>query len=111
VAAMEAMFSKALIAHIIGDWLFNTAYLRKRKQKEFYILILHVLITSLPFVVLGFSLAQILFIAISHAIIDGFRLGYWWSRLIGNDEEKLYAQQMDDQAFHLIAIWTILQMR
>lgn len=27
------MFAKALIAHIIGDWLLNTAYLRERKQR------------------------------------------------------------------------------
>ena len=105
------MFSKALIAHIIGDWLLNSAYLRERKQREFGFLILHVLITSLPFILLGFSPIQVYLIAISHIFIDGSHLGYWWSRLIGKDEEKLYAQYMDDQAFHLIAIWTILQMR
>ena len=104
------MFSKALIAHIIGDWLLNTNYLRVRKQREISFLILHVLITSLPFILLGFSSRQVLYFAISHIIIDGWHLGYWWGRLVGHPKEKLYAQYMDDQAFHLIAIWTVLQI-
>ena len=107
---MADLFITALIAHLIGDWLINWRGLKDLKIRSKLGLLLHVFITSIPFIIMGFTPFHTLLIAISHLIIDGFHLGLLWSRYIGRDDDILYPQFMNDQAFHIIAIWAILQL-
>ena len=103
------MFINALVAHLLGDWLLQNSWMTKNKRESRKVLVVHVLVTALPFVVFGFSLGQIIMIAITHLLIDGFQLGSLWNRLFKKDD-YLFVKAMDDQALHVLSIWIVLYL-
>ena len=101
------MLTKAIVAHVVGDWLFQNSWMARNKGRDMRVLIIHVLITGIPFIFIGLSVAQIILIALSHLLIDGYKLGKVWNRIFKQDD-YLFVQIMSDQAFHLLSIAIIV---
>jgi hypothetical protein len=63
-----------LLLHLIGDYVLQTDWMARTKVRSSLATLCHVLVYSLPFLLLSPSLAAIMVIAVSHFLIDRFRL-------------------------------------
>ena len=63
-----------LLAHLVGDYIFQIDWMAKNKTKKWWIALVHALTYTLPFLFLTTSASALLVICLSHAVIDYFRL-------------------------------------
>jgi hypothetical protein len=63
-----------LLLHLIGDYVTQTDWMARTKTSTTVAALCHAGVYSLPFLLLSPSLAAILVIALSHFLIDRFRL-------------------------------------
>jgi hypothetical protein len=63
-----------IILHLIGDYVTQTDWMAKNKTKSHRAACAHALVYSLPFLLLSPSLAAFSVIAVTHFLIDRFRL-------------------------------------
>ena len=63
-----------LLAHLVGDYIFQTDKMARLKTGSWLWAIMHGLTYSLPFMLFRPSLAALAVIAGSHILIDRFRL-------------------------------------
>lgn len=63
-----------LLAHLLGDYVLQTDRMAQRKTGSLWWALVHGVIYTLPFLLLTHSLVALEVIAISHAIVDRFRL-------------------------------------
>ena len=63
-----------LLLHLIGDYVLQTDWMARAKVRASFAAACHAIVYSLPFLLLSPSLAAIAFIALSHFLIDRFRL-------------------------------------
>jgi len=63
-----------LLLHLIGDYVFQTDWMARAKMRATLAAALHAVVYSLPFLLLSPSPAAIAVIAVSHYLIDRYRL-------------------------------------
>lgn len=63
-----------LLCHGVGDYLLQSDYMAQMKTKDLRVAFLHATFYSLPFLLLKPSLAALLVITCTHAVIDRYRL-------------------------------------
>ena len=63
-----------LLLHLIGDYVTQTDWMARTKTSTTVAALCHAVVYSLPFLLLSPSVAAILVIAVSHFLIDRFRL-------------------------------------
>lgn len=63
-----------LLLHLIGDYVTQTDWMARTKARASFAAICHALVYSLPFLLLSPSLTAFAVIAVSHFLIDRFRL-------------------------------------
>ncbi len=63
-----------LLLHLIGDYVTQTDWMARAKVSTTFAALCHALIYALPFLLLRPTLAAIVVIALSHLLIDRFRL-------------------------------------
>jgi len=68
-----------LLLHLIGDFVTQTDWMARTKTSRTFAALCHALVYSLPFLLLSPSLAAIAVIALSHLLIDRFRLARYVS--------------------------------
>lgn len=71
---LELALIISLIAHLFGDYVFQTNYMALEKTSKWLPAVLHGLTYTLPFLFATHSLAALLVIGGTHIIIDRFRL-------------------------------------
>jgi hypothetical protein len=76
------IFEKLLIAHFIGDWIFQPTWMGIRKTSEWKVRFLHCLIYTICFAWL--SLPVCLWIFTTHYIIDSYKPLYWFRKFRGD---------------------------
>ena len=89
------MIYKLLLAHFVGDLVLQPIALEELKKQYFYFFLAHCLLYTLPFYVIGMQTPVLIYLFVTHLIIDSMKLG-----------EVLTTMQ--DQFLHLIALVTIL---
>lgn len=62
-----------LILHLIGDYITQSDWMANNKTKQWIPAIIHALVYSIPFLLIG-SLYAFVVIAVTHAFIDRHRL-------------------------------------
>lgn len=74
--------SDQLLCHLIGDYLIQTDYMAQTKTKSSVAAAAHAASYTLPFLFLTQSIGALAFIAITHFIIDRFRLAKYicWAK-------------------------------
>jgi Protein of unknown function (DUF3307) len=70
----EAGTVEQLLLHLIGDYVTQTDWMARSKASTTFPALCHAVVYSLPFLLLSPSLAAIVVIAVSHFLIDRFRL-------------------------------------
>lgn len=63
-----------LLLHLIGDYITQTDWMATEKTKRYIAAIAHAVVYSLPFLLLGPSLAAFATISLTHFAIDRYRL-------------------------------------
>ena len=98
-----------LLCHLTGDFLLQNTWMGENKSKKTWICLLHVLIYTSVFLLLTTSWKALLFIGVTHFIIDRFQLPKYLIRL-KTPGGKLYPsfgfkpEQPHYQAFWLYVI-------
>lgn len=70
-----------LLAHLVGDYFLQPHWMATEKTKRWFPAILHGLIYSLPFLFLTTSPLALGIIAVTHMVIDRYRLANWVARI------------------------------
>ena len=70
-----------LLAHLIGDYVFQSHWMAVEKTKHSIPAILHGITYTIPFLFLTLNPIVLLIIALSHLVIDRFRLANWVARI------------------------------
>ena len=63
-----------LIVHLIGDYILQTDKMAREKVIYWQMALLHAFCYTIPFLLITLSFTQLLFIFLTHAIIDHYRL-------------------------------------
>lgn len=63
-----------LLAHLVGDYVLQSDWMANEKTKSWWPAIAHGLTYTLPFLLITQSIPALLVIAVTHIIIDRFRL-------------------------------------
>ena len=75
-----------IIAHAIGDYMLQNDWMAAKKgymTKDGYIAcFIHCLFYTIPFLLIGASTAQWVFIFSTHFLIDKYKLATYWVKLI-----------------------------
>lgn len=75
-----------LMAHLVGDYLFQNNWMANTKTKNSFIgyvaCLIHVLTYSIPFLFLITNVWQYILIVSTHFLIDKFRLAVLWIKLV-----------------------------
>lgn len=71
-----------LLAHLVGDYLLQSDWMATEKTKRLSVALVHGLAYSLPFLALNPSFAAWATIALSHALIDRYRVARYlvWAK-------------------------------
>ena len=108
-----------LIAHLFGDFVFQTDWMAENKGKFNRIgwlsCIIHCMVYTLPFLLITLDWSKILLIFLSHFIVDKFRLAFHYcgfanvgARFDFTNWLKIYLIFMVDMAVHLGCNYFIL---
>jgi Protein of unknown function (DUF3307) len=68
------VIGEALLAHLVGDYLFQTEWMATRKVERWWPAIVHGVMYCLPFLVLTRSAWALLVIGGTHVVLDRYRL-------------------------------------
>ena len=88
-----------IFCHLIGDYVLQTDYIAKTKGTNWYHLIVHCMLYCLPFFVIYGLTWQLLFIFVTHMVIDPMKARY----------NKI--NYITDQLLHYIVMLHILSKR
>lgn len=71
-----------LLCHLVGDYLLQSDYMAQAKTQKSVPALLHALTYTLPFLCLTLSWKALLFIAVTHYLIDRYRLARYvcWTK-------------------------------
>ena len=81
-----------ILAHLIGDYLLQTHWMAVNKTNRWLPAIIHGVVYTLPFLFITTSIPALLVIALSHALIDRYRLAKHFSyfKNLFGPREKYY---------------------
>lgn len=72
--SLELALILSLIAHFIGDYIIQNQTMADKKTSQWSYALLHGFTYTLPFMIVTQSIAALLVIALTHAVIDRYRL-------------------------------------
>lgn len=104
-------FDSLLVAHLIGDYLFQTSWMAMNKAKKWDALFVHCLVYTLTIWIVawltfgGLSVWGILFIFLTHLFLDRRTFILWWTRnIMKTGDNPGWLAIMADQVFHIIVL-------
>jgi len=86
-----------LVAHLLGDYVLQNHWMAQRKTSSLLVALLHAVLYGLPFLLLTRSLWALAVIALTHAVIDRWRLARYWCRFWGVGESGVVVQFIRDR--------------
>ena len=117
-----SLFDWLLVGHLVGDFLLQTDGMAKYKTQSWTWMLRHVglylavmalvlgaysLSTPVPLWVLGLAL---LFIAVTHIILDRREFTLGWMRMIGITSDLSWLTIVADQVFHVLVLVVVVQI-
>lgn len=110
------LFESLLIAHILGDWIFQSEWMAVNKESRLQALIVHLVVYHAFVLValgihLGFGNSEIylltMLLMITHAVLDRRRALGWFMRVMSisvrREPERLLAVAVD-QSLHILML-------
>lgn len=110
------LFEVLFLAHLVGDYLFQTSWMAMNKAKHWGALLVHSAVYTLVLYIAAnliwakqpLTLSAIALIFISHVVLDRRTFVAWWVRRIMTAPESSWLSIIADQTFHLLIIaWAI----
>ncbi|MDQ0482167.1 DUF3307 domain-containing protein [Guptibacillus hwajinpoensis] len=109
-------FEYLFIAHLVGDYLFQTKWMALHKHNKWLPLFVHVSIYTFVIGITawlsfgGLSILQLGFVFITHLFLDRRTFVVWWTTVImqNSDPSSRWLTIIVDQIFHLLVIAIIL---
>jgi len=110
------IFEGLLMAHLLGDWIFQTEWQAENKKQKFHALLIHVIIYHLiAWIILYFGfglpalpvLAVVVILAVLHAVMDGLPTVRWIMKGLRITVERTPERWLliaVDQAIHLLLL-------
>lgn len=68
------MIAQVLVAHLVGDYVLQSHWMATEKTKRWWPAIVHGVTYTLPFLLITRSPAALVVIAVTHVVIDHYRL-------------------------------------
>jgi hypothetical protein len=94
-----------LLAHLVGDYLFQNRWMALNKRRNAWICFLHSTIYALSVALIcGWWDERLLLVLFSHDLIDYFRIGALWSKYIKGETELPWTI-LSDNTMHLLILW------
>ncbi|MBM7649487.1 hypothetical protein JOC78_002440 [Bacillus ectoiniformans] len=111
-------FNLLFLAHLIGDFLFQTSWMSKYKSTRWVPLLVHCFVYTFTVSIFawltfgGLSFPAIGFIFITHVILDRRRFVQWWVSTImqAKGPESAWLGIVVDQTFHLLVLAAALSL-
>lgn len=72
-----------LIAHLLGDYVFQNHWMAVNKTKNFGVAFIHAVFYGFPFLLLASSWNALAIIVLTHAFIDRFQVAKYWCEFWG----------------------------
>ena len=112
-------FEFLLLAHLLGDFLFQTSWMAINKMNKWLPLLAHSIVYTAVIGIIAFvsfgALApwQLIIIMLAHVILDRRTFVAWWVQHImrTNLSENRWLGIMVDQIFHVTILVLILQLK
>lgn len=111
------IFEAFVITHLFADWIFQTNWEAKNKDKKLLPLLVHSSVYALSFIpafyFYGVNFLWLFLLFVTHAIIDQRKLELWFLKIKGNKEQNATDPKFVnlvmglDQAMHLIILAVI----
>lgn len=106
------LFEVLFLAHLVGDFLFQTSWMAMNKATKWIPLLAHVVVYTATitaaayFFGTGLSLTAIFLVFIGHIILDRRTFVVWWVRNIQQsvDQSAGWLGIVADQIFHLLIL-------
>jgi hypothetical protein len=96
-----------LIAHLVGDYLFQNRWMAMNKHKRMWICALHAIIYALSiYVFTGWPFLKITIVFLTHFLIDILELGKFWRLFFSRDAELPWTI-LADNTMHLLILWAL----
>jgi len=103
-----------VLAHFIGDFLFQTDWMARGKKNSTFTCTIHVLFYMIPFLMVELSWIQFALIAVQHWVQDRSIFISWYCRKFGIFQSELKQNTLPwghfvvDQIFHFIWMWIVM---
>lgn len=89
--SLELALIFALLAHFVGDYIIQNQAMADNKTSRWSYALLHGFTYTIPFLFATHSIAALLVIALTHAVIDRYRLAkylIWFKNQLGPKESR-----------------------
>lgn len=110
-----------LLAHLVGDYFLQSHTMSVKKTSQWTWAILHGLAYTLPFLLLTQNILALGIIAVTHMVIDRYRLAKWIAKIknwnfTGDgypaetpDWLRVWLMIITDNTMHLLINYTVLR--
>lgn len=117
-----SLFDWLLLGHLFGDFIVQTDAMARNKPQQWRWLMAHLLLYTacLAVVIIGHALrygvaawlaaAAIVFIFVTHLILDRRSFTTRWMRLVGMSTDQKWLVIVVDQIFHLFTLAIVAQV-
>lgn len=114
VSGFAGVLAVLTLSHLVGDWLLQTDWMAREKEKQWKALVAHVFVWTICFLLPAtaglFSPLWLLWLAGTHLVLDGTRFVRWWMTFIKRVPEAdlrgsaWWLVVVVDQVFHLLTL-------
>lgn len=106
------LFEVLFLAHLVGDYLFQTSWMAMNKAKHWGALLVHSAVYTIVLYIAAnviwakqpLSISAIAVIFLGHVFLDRRTFVTWWVRRIMTAQGNNWLGIMVDQVFHLLLI-------
>lgn len=96
-----------IVAHLVGDYLFQNRWMALNKKLNINICALHALIYALSIAVIcGWYDWKGIVVFVTHLIIDYLGIGAMWRQFFSHDTELPWTI-LSDNTMHLVILWLL----
>ena len=102
-----------IIAHLIGDYIFQNDWMAIGKKKSYFICSVHIATYMLPFLFTTLNPIQLVLIAIQHYIQDRYEFIKWFCAITGKFKAEVgitlpWGHFIVDNVFHIVWVWWVV---
>lgn len=116
-----SLFDWLLVAHLVADFSLQTDSMARYKGQDWLWMIRHVgvymaimsallMVYAIVYALPAWPVvAALLFLLVTHTILDRRTFTNWWMRLVGISDDKGWISVVIDQVFHIVTLAIVAQ--